>query len=469
MPLPPVRRGTAGHDLLLGRLLSRVWVLFLLGLAIGVVMVVRSQVGGDQLDMLARGWLFARGEWLQYGMTTSANGKSPGGMIALLAGLPLLVWRDYRSPALFILLAHALAFGLLDRTVRRIVTPPERLLFALLYWLGPWQLTFAGFVWNPNWIAVLSAVHLWSAYVQRTRAGFWASFVHVLALGVFVQIHASVVILIVASVALLLLRCVRVHWGGVAAAGLISAAMLVPWVMVVAAEPALLPGGKGFLFRGLVLVYPMLRGAFYWTRLASLQLDARMTSYDFTALVGDANRWLAPSLHAVALAIGVASLVVPLLAGVWLVRRGWRWRRTLRSPVGARAWLTRYVVVVLVGAVTSFAVSPTTIMTWQCFPVLPSAVLAVVLWAGVMLRAGHARVVRRLAPWWLAAELALLVAAGTGAPMFRRGGADSEGLRLQRDHPMFRELGLLDRTGISIDPASDWMPDVLRHNPAQGR
>jgi hypothetical protein len=55
-------------------------------------MVFRSQVEGDTLNMLARGWRFAfAGEWLQYGLPTSAGGKSPGGLLSLLVGLPLLV------------------------------------------------------------------------------------------------------------------------------------------------------------------------------------------------------------------------------------------------------------------------------------------------------------------------------------------------------------------------------------------
>ena len=127
-------RGSQG---LLGPLFSRLPVLFAVGLAISLVMVARSQVSGDQLNMLARGWLFTHGEWVQFGLTTSANGKTPGGLGSVFSGAALLVWRDYRAPALLILLSHVLAYVLLDRTLRRALGERERLLFCVFYWLNP--------------------------------------------------------------------------------------------------------------------------------------------------------------------------------------------------------------------------------------------------------------------------------------------------------------------------------------------
>ena len=55
-------------------------------------MVIRSQVGGDQLNLLARGWLLAaRGQFIPYGNPLSTGGKAPGGITSLLVGLPLSV------------------------------------------------------------------------------------------------------------------------------------------------------------------------------------------------------------------------------------------------------------------------------------------------------------------------------------------------------------------------------------------
>jgi len=71
-----------------------VWALFAAGLLIAIVMLVRGQVAGDQLNLLSRGWLLAaRGRWISYGNPMSTGGKSPGGITSLLVGLPLFLWR----------------------------------------------------------------------------------------------------------------------------------------------------------------------------------------------------------------------------------------------------------------------------------------------------------------------------------------------------------------------------------------
>ena len=67
-----------------------VWLLFALGLGISLAMVARSQVAGDQLNLLARGWLLAEeGRFIPYGNPMSTGGKAPGGVTTLLVGLPL--------------------------------------------------------------------------------------------------------------------------------------------------------------------------------------------------------------------------------------------------------------------------------------------------------------------------------------------------------------------------------------------
>src|SRR5436853_1133990 len=130
------------------RTLWIIWSLFVLGLALAILMLVRSQVGGDQLNLLARGWLLAEeGRFIPYGNPMSTGGKAPGGITTLLVGLPLLLWRDHRAPTVLVLLFHVAGYWLLDGALKRILSPWERVLLALLYWLNPWQLFFASFLW----------------------------------------------------------------------------------------------------------------------------------------------------------------------------------------------------------------------------------------------------------------------------------------------------------------------------------
>jgi hypothetical protein len=114
MHLPPLSDRAASR---------RVWACFAAGLALSLAMVARSQVGGDQLNLLARGWMLAaEGRWISFGNPMSTGGKAPGGITSLLVGLPLMIWRDHRAPTLVILLFHVLAYGLLDRTLRPVLS-----------------------------------------------------------------------------------------------------------------------------------------------------------------------------------------------------------------------------------------------------------------------------------------------------------------------------------------------------------
>lgn len=57
--------------------------LFLLGLAISLLMLERTHMGGDALDLLTRGWLLAeKGTWVPLGnpASSSAGGYVPGGL-----------------------------------------------------------------------------------------------------------------------------------------------------------------------------------------------------------------------------------------------------------------------------------------------------------------------------------------------------------------------------------------------------
>src|SRR5260370_38879026 len=87
-----------------GRLSQRtaerlIWTAFAAGLVLAALLVARSQVGGDQLNLLARGWLLAaRRQMVWFGNPMSTGGQAPGGVTSLLVGLPLLLWGDHPAP-----------------------------------------------------------------------------------------------------------------------------------------------------------------------------------------------------------------------------------------------------------------------------------------------------------------------------------------------------------------------------------
>lgn len=447
-------------------------------------MLVRAQAGGDQLNLLARGWLFAaRGDLVPYGNPLSNQGNGPGPLTSLLVGLPLLAWMDHRAPIVLVLLCHVAAYALLHFALRPLLSPRERVLLAVLYWLNPWRVYFSGFLWNPNFLFLAGAAHLATALAMRERKRWWTTFLHTVAIGLAFQLHPSFLILAFASLLLTWRGYLRVHWGGFALALAVSLAALWPWMVAVRADPSILPGGTGFPFRGLLLVLPMVRGLLYWLRHASLSVSGQFLKLDFGELAAPAAaqalRWTGLLLGAIA----TLSLVAPLLANARLARwakrrrrrransgRVWRALRPAAggaAALGARAWMRCYLLCTFGGAFIAYALSPTTIMMWQGLIALHAAVLVVVLWAGALARTRRgAPWVRKAIPAWTALSLLLCLAMAFGSRHYHCRGEEvmGVGLTLRPDRPMLNEmlhdLGIQESCPPPIQ-SDGWKPDVL--------
>ncbi|MFQ5350454.1 MAG: hypothetical protein ACE5EG_08440 [Thermoanaerobaculia bacterium] len=441
---------------------------FAFGLAISILMVAHSQVAGDQLNHLGRGWHLAmEGRWVPFGPPATKGGAQIGGMNGLLVGLPLMLWEDHRAPTAVVLLFHLVAYLLLDRLARRILRPDERFLLALLYWLNPWRLFFSGFLWNPNYLLLAGAVHLWTAWRLKRERRFRVSFLHVLTLGLAVQVHVASLMLVIASLLLWWRRYLRLHLGGAILAGLVVAGTLVPWALEVAAEPGFLPAGEGLPGWGLITVHPVLKGLAHWLRFPGLAFGHAMTCLDFSRLGGPGLDRLSPFLAAFK---GIVLPLTVLLAG-WCNWRLWRhrrrsWRAPIEPGAGDRVWLSGYVRWTLLASLTTFALSPTSISHWYVFPVLHAAVLPVVLAGGALLRSRRARVARRTAWAYALIMLVLAPSFAFGAPPYRCGQPRCKGNvylmpALRSDHPMFERLGIQRTCPVIVDDPGGWWPAAL--------
>lgn len=476
-PPPPAPRSAAAF----------VWGVFALGLALSLLFWARQTIGGDQLNLLARGWLLAvEGTWVPYGNPMSTGGATPGGLTSLLVGLPLMLWRDYRAPGVVILLCHALAFLVLDRALRPLLSARERALFAVLYWLNPWRVFFSGYLWNPNYLYLFGAVHLATALRLRPRAlpagpagpaieaaagpagaPALASFVHAACLALAFEVHASFLLLVVASALLLWRGYVKLH-GPAALAGAVAGSLpLIPWVVAVVLHPQIATGNRGFLGRGLLLVFPVLRGILYLLRYASLTVAGKMDPFDFTTSLGDvADRWLRPALGGVTEVLGPVTILAPLLAWLWLRRRhGGRVLRPLPAAASERDWLGGYLLWSLLAAVIVFGLSPTTIMYWQGLILFHVAVLPVVLWLGSLREGRRAVWAGRGVAAYAALALFVLFGMAFGSPYYRCGGREPLRLPLRYDHPMLHDLGVLAACPMPTNDPHGWWPDVLPKPP----
>ena len=434
------------------------WSIFGLGLAVSVVMALRSQVQADQVNQLRFGWLWiAQNVVLPHGMPTSAGGYSPGGLITLVTAAPLAIWWDFRALALSMVFINLLAFLVLERSVRPALGTNGRWLLLLLLWLAPWRMAFSAFIWPPNYALPLGMLHLATAIYMRRKPLAWATFAHVLVLGLGVQLHSAAVLLAVLSLALITTRMIRVHWGAFFAATAVTLVSLAPWIRAVVSDSSIMPAGAGFPFRGLALIFPMVRGLGYSLRMASLSLPSRLTSFDFTPVFGaGVDSWLAPSMIILAGAAHLSALIP-----IWAIARLFRKTRTrkpwiAKSDGSLRGWLKAYLAVACCTALVSFAASPTTIMYWQTQVLMATITLAVVIPLEATLRTRRkVRSIRILSVWAITTVL-IIAAIATATPMFRQGGRKAAVAILTADEPLVDELGLRDHCSVTIDPNHQW-------------
>lgn len=440
---------------------------FLSGLAISIAMLLRSQVGGDQLNLLARGWLLVVDQvFIPFGNPLSSGGNAAGGFTTLLVALPLYLWRDHRAPTVLILLFHVAAYALLDRIVHRDLGSRARLPFALLYWLNPWRLYHSAFLWNPNYLFLFGALHLWSIRRQREKASFFASLVLAASIVLSFQIHPSALLLLGSVGLLWLRRAFRPHWPGVVLGIALGALPLVPWVLALGAHPEISAANQGFLFRGLIYVFPLLRGLLYWLRHASLSIGGKMAVFDFTPDFGPGmDAWLTPlaqGLGALGALTMIAVLIANLRLGKKIVRRGWRRRvppAVLRKS--GRRFLEEYAAWTFLAAVVVYCGAPTTVMNWQGLVILHAAVLPPLLWLNSLLRTRHAQRVQLALRVAAPVALLLLVAQTFGATHYRCAGRKGLDLALRSDHRMLHELHIVDRCPLPLNQPGGWWPDVL--------
>ncbi len=462
-----------------------VWRRLFLGFGLGVslLMVLRAQFEGDAFRLTIHGWLLAKeGFLVPFGALTAAGGYQPGSLTSLAMGLPLFVWQDYRAIGGFTVVLHLLAYLLLDRSLQPVLSPKGRLALCVLYWLNPWRLFHSAHIWNPNLLFLPASVHLATAAALRERGRFWATLWHVLAIGAAFHLHASFLVLVVASALLLLRRLIRVHWGGVIAGGLLLALSLWDWVQAALEYPQIRPLSEGMLGGGLLQVEPVLEVALYWLRFPSAAYTSRMTTLDFTPVLGE---WwdaiLAPAFSVLFPLCAAITLLVVVLANVASTKRLLGERSS-----GLAHWLLGYSGLVFVALMMVIAASPAIdnsvgasgMTSWRGFIALHAAILPVVLYLersalpssrwklpGVALKA------------YGVILLLLSLAMSVAAPMYRQGGREAIVTEVRVMPDMAAELGVLEHAQIEVHPEG-WGGDLLEGpsalerleaNPTHGR
>ena len=434
------------------------------GALVTCALVPFAKLGGDQLNLLARGWLlFARGELVPFGNPLSIGGFGPGPLTSWLVGLPLFAWSDFRAPIVIVALTHLVALWLLDRALADAVSPLERAAFVLFYALTPWRVEASATLWNPNYLFLVGAIHFATARRLATEPRIGATVAHVAALGLGAQLHPSVLLLGVVSLLLLWRRRIRFSWIGLLLGVALVAATVEPWIRAVTERPELLGTGSGYPFRGLVLVFPLLKGLALWFRYPSISVSHESLRLDFTERFGaDVDLWLAPAAGVFFVVFGALGVAVALWA-TWAMLRG-RLRELLardREPFEPRGWTKSYAAWALVAAIVVFAAAPSTPQAWQGIPLVHASILPLAFGATRIVRRYGEKSARRAlvacGTVFVVANLLLV----TGAPSFRCGGRGALVFPLRASSPMFEELGIQASCPWPLDRPGGWWPDVL--------
>nr|WP_228023672.1 3-deoxy-D-manno-octulosonic acid transferase [Aeromonas veronii] len=343
---------------------------------------------GDQTQMLYKGYLGAyKGVWLSYGNAASAVGNVPGSLSAWLIGGPLLLWDSPYAPMVLLLAMRLVGFLLFDAVIRQVFDDRVRLLFLVLCWLNPW-FQYESLLYNPSYLFLFSAMHCWSAWHMRERASFWHMIVHLLAIGMAMQLHYSWPLLAVMSTYLFWRRILKVSWSGVVVATLLIGASLIPYAMEVMSNSHITQNvdpeaRQRYIGWGLVHVYPVLKSVLYWLRYGSWLFASKLVNdTQFIWLAGHEYLQMAAVWLWRVVIYGVGSATVLLAAKanwqLWCELKP-RLLRSDRAPVDGESWLGLYALAAVLAVLVSAALSPIIFNYWHLMLIFPYALFPILL------------------------------------------------------------------------------------------
>ncbi len=359
-----------------------------IGLLISILYSNLQKLTGDQTQMLYKGYLGAyEGVWLSYGNAASAVGNVPGSLSAWLIGGPLLLWDSPYAPMVLLLAMRLVGFLLFDAVIRQVFDDRVRLLFLVLCWLNPW-FQYESLLYNPSYLFLFSAMHCWSAWHMRERASFWHMIVHLLAIGMAMQLHYSWPLLAVMSTYLFWRRILKVSWSGVVVATLLIGASLIPYAMEVMSNSHITQNvdpeaRQRYIGWGLVHVYPVLKSVLYWLRYGSWLFASKLVNdTQFIWLAGHEYLQMAAVWLWRVVIYGVGSATVLLAAKanwqLWCELKP-RLLRSDRAPVDGESWLGLYALAAVLAVLVSAALSPIIFNYWHLMLIFPYALFPILL------------------------------------------------------------------------------------------
>ncbi len=352
---------------------------FILGILLSLLYAGNQIVTGDQTQMLYKGYLGAYSDiWMSYGNAASAVGNVPGSLSAWLVGWPLMLWDSPWSPMLFLIVLRIVSFLLLDAVIKSVFGQPLRLAFLVIYWLNPWFL-YDSLIYNPSYLALFTAMHLWSAYKMRDNCSVIYTIIHVLSIGMAMQLHYSWPILVIISSYLFYRKIIKVSWPGFIMGGLAIFASLIPYLLELQVNQSIAAQESDrYIGWGGVHVYPVLKSILYWIRYGSLLFPTRAVmgaEFDWVTNV----EWLRITVQylwrGVLFIAGLATVIFSVKIN-WQVWKIVKSKIILNNQYVANAdWLALYSFSALLAIFISAILSPITFSYWHLIITFPFSLL----------------------------------------------------------------------------------------------
>lgn len=331
-----------------------------IGLGLQAWLLVRSGVGADQVALLQLG-LDMQDGIDPIAKQMSGGGRIPGSMLQLMVGVPLALWHSVLAVKVLIWLMSAISFVPLWNALKDRVSPAAFATFFLVFALSPWRVYQGALMWEPAYLFLPAAIHLWASLKSMDARSFTASFALGCVLLVLPQLHGSFLILWITTALLLFKKRLGIHWPGLLAGGLIGGASFLPYIQSFGSVASTSAPADGFIGKGLLTIAPLLKGLLYWPRLGSLDIGVPLKEVTFSK-----------SIFVIILQIfGIAS-IVPAVVCSWCVLIRGR-ANTSSNPVKLYSLMT------FLGLLIAAALSPITLQGWHVIIALHAACVPVAL------------------------------------------------------------------------------------------
>ncbi|MDQ7059603.1 MAG: 3-deoxy-D-manno-octulosonic acid transferase [Sulfurimonas sp.] len=257
------------------------------------------------------------------------------------------------------------------------------LFFLVIYWLNPWFL-FENIIYNPSYLFFFSALHLWTAFKLKEESSFTYSFLHVLSIGMAMQLHYSWIILAIMSTVLLYKNIVKVNWYGVFIAFVVIVISLIPYIQEFMQNEAIRSNegnkdGERYIGWGGVHVYPVLKSFLYWLRYGSFIFTNKLitaTNFDWLTDSYFLQQIFKYTYQVILFAFGAITLWVSFKANQFLYfRLKGSFLTRFTGSIEKEKWLSIYIFSAILGVLISAILSPIIFNYWHLLIIFPYALL----------------------------------------------------------------------------------------------